>query len=658
MRTYVPMNLRGMLTADNIAQELEKVQVYLRQFDGIFNVTNGNPVPGPNPPGIVTNPLDNYFYLPGRTGGQIAYFDTNASGIGVLSSTRNATKGSIYLGSARTSIFVETTQRLGLKTASPSARLHVVGDAPTTEIRLPISDNTSASGAGWQDQAANPIIVPGNPAYALIDESTSTLNDADYMQSTTSSSYYVNMSGGTGTPGVGTTVTLKVRVSVTSGTTTVFFDLQENATTTKFITTSGVLAGVTTSPATFSLTLTAAEVAGVSNWSNLQFKFFRSGTNMRVHAAWIEVTGGGTSGKTAIFQTVASQIETLSEWQNSAGTSLLTVTAAGRLIVESGGSFRHVPGAAASTLFKGDANGDASWGTINLLSAYVADTLAASVVAGDIIIGNATPKWSRLGVGSNGNVLTVVAGLPAWQAPASPTNALLDGANHTDTVAQTVSRGSLIYGNSTPKWDELVIGAANTVLRSDGTDVSWGAIDHNYISNRTRTMYFKPSEMVGSNSPAAATLSVVGSAYPANYHAWTFATAAASGSNRAVLMSFDVPADWVSGTDMTIYAYTTKTAGGADAGGYEVGSSYISRASGESLTAAVTTNATTNCPSSTTHQLDIRSIGTISGATLAAGEHVKLHIIRDTDQEIANLGSATNNTMGLVGVRIDYTAVM
>jgi hypothetical protein len=55
-------------------------------------------------------------------------------------------------------------------------------------------------------------------------------------------------------------------------------------------------------------------------------------------------------------------------------------------------------------------------------------------------------------------------------------NALLDGSVHTDTVAQTVSRGSLIYGNSTPKWDELTVGGASTVLTSDGTDVSWQSI--------------------------------------------------------------------------------------------------------------------------------------------------------------------------------------
>lgn len=60
--------------------------------------------------------------------------------------------------------------------------------------------------------------------------------------------------------------------------------------------------------------------------------------------------------------------------------------------------------------------------------------------------------------------------------PAISGNALLDGSLHTDTVAQAVSRGSLIYGNSTPKWDELALGAANRFLQSDGTDVAWVAL--------------------------------------------------------------------------------------------------------------------------------------------------------------------------------------
>lgn len=53
-------------------------------------------------------------------------------------------------------------------------------------------------------------------------------------------------------------------------------------------------------------------------------------------------------------------------------------------------------------------------------------------------------------------------------------HALLDGGtNHNDTATDAVSRGSLIIGNSTPAWDELVIGANGTILVSNGTDPSW-----------------------------------------------------------------------------------------------------------------------------------------------------------------------------------------
>ena len=65
---------------------------------------------------------------------------------------------------------------------------------------------------------------------------------------------------------------------------------------------------------------------------------------------------------------------------------------------------------------------------------------------------------------------------PSWAA-VSVSNALLDGVNHTDTIAQAVLRGALVIGNSTPKWDRLTIGAASTLLRSDGLDPSWGTVD-------------------------------------------------------------------------------------------------------------------------------------------------------------------------------------
>lgn len=83
---------------------------------------------------------------------------------------------------------------------------------------------------------------------------------------------------------------------------------------------------------------------------------------------------------------------------------------------------------------------------------------------------------ARIPVGTNGQVLTAdstqALGVK-WAAAGGGGNALLDGSAHTDTVAQTVSRGSIIYGNSTPAWDELVIGTRGKILRSDGTDIAY-----------------------------------------------------------------------------------------------------------------------------------------------------------------------------------------
>jgi hypothetical protein len=53
------------------------------------------------------------------------------------------------------------------------------------------------------------------------------------------------------------------------------------------------------------------------------------------------------------------------------------------------------------------------------------------------------------------------------------TNTLLDGTVHTDTLLSVVARGDVIVGNATPKWARLAKGAAGTALTSDGTDVTF-----------------------------------------------------------------------------------------------------------------------------------------------------------------------------------------
>ena len=151
----------------------------------------------------------------------------------------------------------------------------------------------------------------------------------------------------------------------------------------------------------------------------------------------------------------------------------------------------------------------------NILSAYHGDTLADNVVDGDIIIGNVTPKWSRLAIAVPAinvrNVLGIDNGelRPSWKtaldatnpsaitvgATASPGTSLvfshrdhthaspatwtpsahnLLSASHGDTTVQAATRGSLIYGDATPTWNELVLGGiTGSVLTRNATDVIW-----------------------------------------------------------------------------------------------------------------------------------------------------------------------------------------
>lgn len=53
---------------------------------------------------------------------------------------------------------------------------------------------------------------------------------------------------------------------------------------------------------------------------------------------------------------------------------------------------------------------------------------------------------------------------------------ILDGTVHPDSVADVVTRGSIIVGNLTPKWDELPIGAPQDYLRSNAVDAAWSQI--------------------------------------------------------------------------------------------------------------------------------------------------------------------------------------
>ena len=103
------------------------------------------------------------------------------------------------------------------------------------------------------------------------------------------------------------------------------------------------------------------------------------------------------------------------------------------------------------------------------------DTVANVVNIGSIIYGNNTPLWDELVAGAPADVLTMAGGLPGWAAPVVQTSTLLDGAVHTDTAVQGATLGSIIVADATPDWNELLIGAGGDVLTVVGGTAVWQA---------------------------------------------------------------------------------------------------------------------------------------------------------------------------------------
>jgi hypothetical protein len=86
---------------------------------------------------------------------------------------------------------------------------------------------------------------------------------------------------------------------------------------------------------------------------------------------------------------------------------------------------------------------------------------------------------------------------------------------HGDTVAQAVTRGDIIFGNSTPAWDALSLGTAEFVLYSDGTDVLYTRLGQNTpFENGSITLpsvTFTGDTSIGLYLPSAGTVAIAAS---------------------------------------------------------------------------------------------------------------------------------------------------
>lgn len=107
-----------------------------------------------------------------------------------------------------------------------------------------------------------------------------------------------------------------------------------------------------------------------------------------------------------------------------------------------------------------------SGGSSTLLGAT--DAVSSSPVRGGIIIANSTPKWVQLAIGGAGTQLFSNGTDVSWSAPS------LLSTSHGDTLAGAVTRGGVIVGNSTPAWARVTVGTLGTYVGTiDGTDTTF-----------------------------------------------------------------------------------------------------------------------------------------------------------------------------------------
>lgn len=108
------------------------------------------------------------------------------------------------------------------------------------------------------------------------------------------------------------------------------------------------------------------------------------------------------------------------------------------------------------------------------LSTPQGGTGVASPTAKGVMIAQGASPVTTIAPSTASNVLT--SNGTDWVSatqPAGAAHTLLSNTNITDANNDSVTRGAIVYGNSTSKWSSLPIGSNGKFLKSDGTDISW-----------------------------------------------------------------------------------------------------------------------------------------------------------------------------------------
>jgi len=475
---------------------LRKLETLTDQTQASFGAISRGEIPDGTGTPIVRD--DIYLKLRGRPDGQTAHGAIESAGKLTLVSTTHDVKGKIYFGTAETSTFDEALVRLGVGTASPQSTLQVVGGQGVGTI-LPSSDGPAESFTwGKYDLGGGP--TPGTFTECVLsnDQKVAARHEAG--------------SGGA----YGFKVVLDSPIS-RAGTYTLWYSVSRlygalPANTTIIIDLFASDGYSFPSPLIIDATALAQDVytrgsvtfsgaqasSGTANSIRVSTSIPLFSNNHYVAVNFLAVTEGAAalgSAPVALFDGAAGTA-TLSEWRQYGETTRSFVDAAGRFGIGTSASLSRmltvvaeaaaavpvaVIGAAAQTANLQD------WlsSTPTVLASVTKDgyfstrqLLLVGSTSGTLTVKPAAATISHTLTlpSAQGLVGTFLkndgAGVLSW---AAATNTLLDNANHTDTVAAAAVQGALILGNAIPKWDRLTIGAAGSVLASNGTTAAWTA---------------------------------------------------------------------------------------------------------------------------------------------------------------------------------------
>jgi hypothetical protein len=211
-----------------------------------------------------------------------------------------------------------------------------------------------------------------------------------------------------------------------------------------------------------------------------------------------------------------------------------------------------------------------------------------------------------------------------------------------NTLSPVTTRGDLIIRDASNNI-RLAVGGASTVLKSDGTDPSWGTIGAAHIDNRTRTV-FLPAAVFGSSE----VMTIVGTA-PSAYAGYPFLDGVGAIYAQTTVM---VPKDYVTSGAVSWKMHYTN--GGTSNNGTHWDVYYQVIENIEDITAANdATMSADDAPGTTLDGLNIFEVGT-TNTSLVAGSVLRLTVSRDP----TNGGDTNAGDMYFIGLQFDYTSDM